>query len=172
MWGAVGRAPFPGRIMVPWAALRGPAPERPAAGLPSRGRLPFLAAMLRDFLISAAAGLACFATLHAAEPEAAPPQRVELPPLHTSIYVGSVKLRTEPFLRSGDSLTYNSKYQATVVPWVFWNEAGDIALTIPEETMTHFLAGDGHVGRLTRCASTFNGMGDGATLRGAIDLDT
>jgi hypothetical protein len=64
--------------------------------------------------------------------------RVQVDPLKTSIYVGSVTLATTPFKRDSDTLTAN--YVAKVFPWFFWGETGQITI--------HFSAGD--MGKLQR----------------------
>lgn len=54
--------------------------------------------------------------------------RVLVEPVKTSIYVGSVTLTTQPFVRN--DLTLGSTYAAKVFPWIFWNETGDITITL------------------------------------------
>lgn len=56
--------------------------------------------------------------------------RVTVEPMKTSIYVGSVKLLTTPFVRDGDH--YRATYQAKVFPWAFWNENGKILITLSD----------------------------------------
>ena len=81
-------------------------------------------------------GLLCLllpACVWAAAPAVTPGwNRVLVGPTKTSIYVGSVTLTTRPFVR--DDRTLVSTYAAKVFPWMFWNESGDIAITLgPEE---------------------------------------
>ena len=45
------------------------------------------------------------------------PDRVIVPKMKTSIYVGSVSLKTTDFERDGD--VYNATYNAKVFPWFF-----------------------------------------------------
>jgi hypothetical protein len=63
---------------------------------------------------------------------AAPPDllslRVIVPPLKTSIYVGSVTLTAAPFVRHGGE--FHSTYEARVRPWFFWNETGQITIRL------------------------------------------
>lgn len=54
---------------------------------------------------------------------------VSVPPIRTSIYVGSVTLTTSLFQRTGDQL--EATYEARVWPWFFWNETGRIVIRLP-----------------------------------------
>lgn len=54
---------------------------------------------------------------------------VIVPPIKTSIYVGSVTLTTSPFQRAGDQ--FEATYEAKVWPWFFWNETGRITIRLP-----------------------------------------
>lgn len=65
---------------------------------------------------------------------------VEVEPASTSIYVGSVKLTTSEFRRSGDR--FSATYEAKVWPWVFWNEHGDISITIPSADLDRLERGE------------------------------
>ncbi len=58
---------------------------------------------------------------------------VTVPPMKTSIYVGSVTLTTEPFARTGSTLA--STYAAKVWPWFFWGETGKITLTLTDANL-------------------------------------
>ena len=71
---------------------------------------------------------------------AALPERVEVPRLKTSIYVGSVSLTTTSFGRSGD--VFRAEYTAEVFPWFFWNESGEISLTVPEADLLRLRQGE------------------------------
>jgi len=57
--------------------------------------------------------------------------RVDIDPMKTSIYVGSVKLLTSSFAREAES--YRATYRAKVFPWAFWNENGSILITLTDE---------------------------------------
>lgn len=56
---------------------------------------------------------------------------MEVETMKTSIYVGSVKLLTTPFVRENDS--YRATYRAKIFPWAFWNEHGKILITLTDE---------------------------------------
>lgn len=68
------------------------------------------------------------------------PDRVVVPEIKTSIYVGSVTLMMTDFVRDGD--TYSADYAARVFPWLFWNESGAIALTVPAADIARLRAGE------------------------------
>jgi len=76
----------------------------------------------------------------AGEPAAILPDRVVVPTISTSIYVGSVTLTTTPFVREGD--TYSATYEAKVFPWIFWNENGRISLTVPAAEIARLRNGE------------------------------
>ena len=63
------------------------------------------------------------ALLGAAEPGL---DDVMVPPLKTSIYVGSVTLTPGVFERHGD--TYTTSYEVEVWPWLFWGETGKVTI--------------------------------------------
>jgi len=65
---------------------------------------------------------------------------VTVPPVKTSIYVGSVTLTTGVFQRDGD--TYNTTYEAKVWPWFFWSETGRISITLPREELEKLVRGE------------------------------
>lgn len=68
------------------------------------------------------------------------PERVELPVMRTSIYIGSVKLTTTAFLPSAE--IYTATYEAKVTPWVWWNESGTISLTVTPDEYDRLLRGE------------------------------
>lgn len=73
--------------------------------------------------------------------EAAPlPSRVEVPAMKTSIYVGSVTLRTTAFARAGEA--WSASYEAKVFPWAFWSEHGDISITLPDADLARLGKGE------------------------------
>lgn len=71
--------------------------------------------------------------------------RVQVPPMKTGIYIGSVTLTTEPFVRDGDAFT--STYAAKVFPWAFWNETGTITIHLTPADFAKLARGE-------RCAFT------------------
>ncbi len=72
--------------------------------------------------------------------DAATGDRVRIPPMKTSIYVGSVMLSTSEFVRDGAAFT--ATYEARVRPWFFWSETGRITITLPLPGMVRLLAGE------------------------------
>jgi len=75
------------------------------------------------------------ASLRAAEPAAILTgwDRVTVAPMKTSIYVGSVTLTTQPFVREGSTLA--TTYEAKVWPWFFWGETGRITITLTDANL-------------------------------------
>ncbi len=71
---------------------------------------------------------------------AIPGDRVDIPPLKTSIYVGSVTLTTGEFARDGAA--FNATYEAKVRPWFFWSETGRITIILPPADLRRLLAGE------------------------------
>lgn len=57
--------------------------------------------------------------------------RVDVETMKTSIYIGSVKLITTSFER--DANRYRATYQAKIFPWAFWNEHGNILISLTAE---------------------------------------
>lgn len=70
------------------------------------------------------------------------PEKVAVPPMRTSIYVGSVTLSVTEFERSSGSLYYSAEYHARVIPWWFWTESGTITLKPTEDAIEQLLAGE------------------------------
>ncbi len=66
--------------------------------------------------------------------------RASIPPIKTSIYVGSVTLTTGVFERTGATLTTN--YTAKVFPWVFWSETGRITITLTDAMLASLARGE------------------------------
>ncbi len=66
--------------------------------------------------------------------------RIVLPPMKTSIYVGSVTLTTEALVRSGSTLS--STYEAKVRPWFFWGETGKITITLSDAALASMSRGE------------------------------
>ncbi|GAB5558702.1 MAG: hypothetical protein SynsKO_03490 [Synoicihabitans sp.] len=79
------------------------------------------------------------------EESVAPPlpafyQRATVATAKTSIYIGNVKLTTEPFTRAGD--VYSSRYNAKVFPLFFMSESGRISITITDGDLRKLAAGE------------------------------
>jgi len=84
---------------------------------------------------------------------------VETAPVKTSIYLGSVTLDAGPFVRDGQ--TYTAIYTARVFPYFFFNEAGRMAIDVPDASLARLSHGqsfefagtairsDGRIRRLT-----------------------
>lgn len=66
--------------------------------------------------------------------------RVEIAPMKTSIYIGSVRLSTQTFERSGSTLS--STYNARVFPWIPWNEHGKITITLSDAALANMAKGE------------------------------
>lgn len=67
------------------------------------------------------------------------PARVNVSPMKTSIYVGSVRLTAGPFVRDGER--FSTTYEAKVVPWFFWSETGQITIKLPLAELTRLASG-------------------------------
>ena len=67
-------------------------------------------------------------------------QRATVATAKTSIYIGNVKLSTEPFTRKGD--VYSTTYVAKVFPLFFMSEAGRITITITDDDLRQLAAGE------------------------------
>jgi hypothetical protein len=65
---------------------------------------------------------------------------VAVPPIKTSIYVGSVTLTTSLFQRTGDQ--FDATYEARVWPWFFWNETGRITIRMPQAELERLARGE------------------------------
>lgn len=70
------------------------------------------------------------------------PEKVAVPPMRTSIYVGSVTLSVTDFERDAGSFDYSADYHARVIPWWFWTESGTITLKPTEGAIERLLAGE------------------------------
>jgi len=69
------------------------------------------------------------------------PERAEVEPAWTSIYIGAVTLRTTEFRRGPDG-AFTAAYTARVIPYFPANEAGTIAITVPDTDLVRLLAGE------------------------------
>jgi hypothetical protein len=78
-------------------------------------------------------------TVLAATPPPDAGARVVVPPMKTSIYVGSVTLSTAEFVQTGD--VFKSTYEAKVWPWFFWGETGQIAIKLPTADLIRLALG-------------------------------
>lgn len=85
-------------------------------------------------------GLITAAGLRAAEPVSARYATVTIPPVKTSIYVGSVTLAAPAFVRQGSD--YTSTYTAKVFPYFWMGEAGRIAVTITDDDLARLAKGE------------------------------
>ncbi len=65
---------------------------------------------------------------------------VTVPPVKTSIYVGSVTLTTGVFQRDGDR--FSTTYEAKVWPWFFWSENGRITISLPPAELERLTRGE------------------------------
>ncbi len=76
----------------------------------------------------------------AAETPAPAFERVTVPAMKTSIYVGSVTLTTSEFARDGE--TWTATYEAKVFPWFFWGEKGGITIRVPAADLAKLARGE------------------------------
>jgi hypothetical protein len=67
-------------------------------------------------------------------------ERVMVPAIKTSIYVGNVTLTTSEFRRSGDE--FSATYEAKVFPWFFWSETGGITMRVTEADLARLARGE------------------------------
>ncbi|MBT5900651.1 MAG: hypothetical protein HOH58_00915 [Opitutaceae bacterium] len=67
-------------------------------------------------------------------------QRATVATAKTSIYIGNVKLTTEPFIRNGE--VYSTRYVAKVFPLFFMSESGRISITITDDDLRRLAAGE------------------------------
>lgn len=66
--------------------------------------------------------------------------RVDVPAMKTSIYVGSVTLTTSAFKRDGG--TFSATYSAKVFPWFFWSETGRITINVTDDDLKKLARGE------------------------------
>ncbi|HEY9154386.1 MAG TPA: hypothetical protein VIM69_04605 [Opitutaceae bacterium] len=64
---------------------------------------------------------------------------VVIDPVKTSIYVGSVTLRTAPMKRTGES--YEADYTAKVFPYFFESEKGHLSITFTNDDLATLAKG-------------------------------
>jgi len=103
---------------------------------------PILGVMRRSMALSFFLLLAGVTVRAEPEPAAAPTtwDKVTVAPMKTSIYIGSVKLTTGVFVRHGSTLS--TTYEASVVPWFFWNESGQISITLDDSVLAKLAKGE------------------------------
>jgi hypothetical protein len=65
---------------------------------------------------------------------------IEIKPAKTSIYIGTVSLSLQPFVRHEG--TYLSSYNARVFPFFFANESGRITIPVPDEMLRKAARGE------------------------------
>jgi hypothetical protein len=87
-----------------------------------------------------ALSIVLFATARAADGTEPTLDRVNVPPMKTSIYVGSVTLTTSEFRRDGDK--FSATYDAKVFPWFFWSETGGITITVTAADFARLARGE------------------------------
>lgn len=65
---------------------------------------------------------------------------INVAPMKTSIYIGSVTLTLGVFERQGSTLT--TTYAAKVFPWFFWGETGRITVTLSDTDLARMARGE------------------------------
>ncbi len=66
--------------------------------------------------------------------------RITVPAMKTSIYVGSVTLTTGVFERQGSTLS--TTYEVKVRPWFFWGETGHFTLSLSAANLASLAKGE------------------------------
>lgn len=95
---------------------------------------------LTGILLLGLLGLGTLLRAQSPTPAPVPWDRVNIPPMKTSIYVGSVTLSTKVFERQGSTLS--TTYEAKVFPWFFWGETGRITITLQDAELAHLAKGE------------------------------
>jgi hypothetical protein len=90
------------------------------------------------FLLGAA--LAAATSGGAAEAPLSQYDRIEVAPVKTSIYVGSVALKVPPMTRSNGG--YEAQYTAKVFPYFFSNEAGKLRVDFADDALRKLERGE------------------------------
>ena len=135
----------------------------PVSSTPLRTHLVLLLSLLTCALLSPALAEAETAA-DAAQPATAPPySRVAVERVSTSIYIGRVSLTMPPFERRGD--TYHSTYRASVVPYFFRNERGELSITLPPADLARLAAGE----RVPFTGQAANTAGEPRRIEGHAD---
>lgn len=99
----------------------------------------------------------------AAELRAAAPERVIVPPVKTSIYVGSVTLIATPLQRDGEG--YAADYQARIFPFFFMGERGRMRIAFSAEQLARVERGE----RVEFEGSAQNSDGEPRRLAGYVE---
>lgn len=99
-------------------------------------------AWLRTLLCVVLLGAVCGLGAQETAPNAYRPAwgRVDIPPVKTSIYIGSVTLTMTPLLRQGDG--YDCTYAAKVFPFFFENENGKLRIDMSHEQLAKLERGE------------------------------
>lgn len=95
---------------------------------------------LTGILLLGLLGLGTLLRAQSPTPAPVPWDQVNIPPMKTSIYVGSVTLSTKVFERQGSTLS--TTYEAKVFPWFFWGETGRITITLQDAELAHLAKGE------------------------------
>lgn len=98
----------------------------------------YVAALTAFFLGGA---LFATATAPAFAPDPSPYDTVVVSKTKTSIYVGSVSLTMTPFTREAGDV-YSAEYKATVVPFIIFNESGQLRITFSGEQLERLERGE------------------------------
>jgi hypothetical protein len=94
---------------------------------------------------------------------AAPHDKVLVPPVKTSIYVGSVTLIATPLMRVGGG--YEADYQAKVFPFFFMGERGRLRIEFSDEQLAQITRGE----RVAYVGSAQNTDGEPRRLEGQVE---
>ena len=65
--------------------------------------------------------------------------RVDVAPTKTSIYIGTVRMTMQTFVRAGDAFT--TTYVAKVFPFAFYNEHGTLSVTVTDAQLAELERG-------------------------------
>ncbi|HXB01718.1 MAG TPA: hypothetical protein VNV15_02735 [Opitutaceae bacterium] len=79
-------------------------------------------------------------TLHGAAPLDARYNKAAIEPVKTSIYIGYVKLSMPVFTRT--SASYVSTYNASVFPFFFWSEHGQMTIEASDDDLRRLARGE------------------------------
>lgn len=90
--------------------------------------------------------------------------RVAVERVSTSIYIGRVTLTMPPFERRGTD-TYHSTYRASVIPYFFRNERGQLSITLPPADLARLAAGE----RVPFTGQAANTAGEPRRIEGHAD---
>lgn len=107
--------------------------------------------MLRALL----AALLLAAPASARDPDLARGDRVEIAPMKTSIYVGTVAMTMPTAVRRGD--TYEADYAVKVFPYFFYNETGRLSIGVTDDMLRRLGRGE-----------TVDFQGQGVNAAGAV----